>query len=62
MTAGTTRTRRDPRREATRIALIEKAEALIAELRVDLSVAVESQVSVREILHVGIRLPRACAG
>lgn len=30
-----TRTRRDPRREATRTALIEKAEALIAELGVE---------------------------
>jgi AcrR family transcriptional regulator len=30
-----TRTRRDPRREATRIALIEKAEALIAEFGVE---------------------------
>jgi AcrR family transcriptional regulator len=30
-----TRTRRDPRREATRIALIEKAEALIAEYGVE---------------------------
>jgi AcrR family transcriptional regulator len=35
MTAEKTRTRRDPRREATRTALIEKAEALIAEFGVD---------------------------
>lgn len=35
MMAERTRTRRDPRREATRTALIEKAEALIAEHGVD---------------------------
>jgi AcrR family transcriptional regulator len=35
MPAERTRTRRDPRREATRIALIEKAEALIAEFGVE---------------------------
>jgi AcrR family transcriptional regulator len=35
MLAEKTRTRRDPRREATRIALIEKAEALIAKFGVD---------------------------
>jgi AcrR family transcriptional regulator len=35
MPAEKTRTRRDPRREATRIALIEKAEALIAESGVE---------------------------
>jgi AcrR family transcriptional regulator len=34
MPAERTRTRRDPRREATRVALIEKAEALIAEFGV----------------------------
>jgi AcrR family transcriptional regulator len=35
MSAAKTRTRRDPRREATRTALIEKAEALIAEFGVE---------------------------
>jgi AcrR family transcriptional regulator len=35
MPARSPRTRRDPRREATRIALIEKAEALIAEFGVE---------------------------
>jgi AcrR family transcriptional regulator len=35
MTAERTRTRRDPRRETTRAALIEKAEALIAEFGVE---------------------------
>lgn len=35
MPAEKTRTRRDPRREVTRIALIEKAEALIAEFGVE---------------------------
>lgn len=35
MTTEKTRTRRDPRREATRTALIEKAEALIAEFGVE---------------------------